>query len=224
MDFLHEIARAGRSPARPFITAHGLLVNTTPLFYPPVIYAPFGRVLRCLYYCAGLAAVTDQRMQRVTSAEALSSSAGQANTTNPTPIHGLLPHVSELYDGASETDDADDDAGDDVPLLQHNSQSNQPKHTFDVSASEIQHNEPHTSTAWREAVASLKLAAPVTVQVLSELPRGGSCCRESSHAMSKMQAISQFGHILVIMSAVGHIGVDELAAVAVGWTVYASLA
>ncbi len=33
------------------------------------------------------------------------------------------------------------------------------------------------------------------------------------------QAISQFAHILVIMSAVGHIGVDELAAVAVGWTV-----
>ena len=34
-----------------------------------------------------------------------------------------------------------------------------------------------------------------------------------------LQAISQFAHILVIMSAVGHIGVDELAAVAVGWTV-----
>lgn len=34
-----------------------------------------------------------------------------------------------------------------------------------------------------------------------------------------MQAISQFAHILVIMSAVGRLGVDELAGIAVGWTV-----
>ena len=34
-----------------------------------------------------------------------------------------------------------------------------------------------------------------------------------------LQAISQFSHILIIMAAVGRIGTDELAAVAVGWTV-----
>ena len=38
-----------------------------------------------------------------------------------------------------------------------------------------------------------------------------------------MQAISQFAHILVIMSAVGRLGVDELAGIAVGWTVRVQL-
>ncbi len=100
-------------------------------------------------------------MHRVTSADVLSSSAGQATSSNPTPIHGLLPHVSEAPELGGIPGDVDDDAWDDVPLLQ----GNHKKHAFNVSTVEAQHGDQPTSTAWREALVSLKLAAPVTVQV-----------------------------------------------------------
>ncbi|DBA90828.1 TPA: hypothetical protein ACH3X1_004030 [Trebouxia sp. C0004] len=132
-------------------------------------------------------------MHRITSADALSSSAAASAAATSAPDYILPCTVPESTEHTEDSEHRDQDAWDDVPLLQPSHKS---RHTFDVSAlNQAQRNDQHTSTAWREAIASLRLAAPVTVQ-----------------------AISQFAHILVIMSAVGHIGVDELAAVAVGWT------
>ncbi|DBA75631.1 TPA: hypothetical protein ACH3X2_009067 [Trebouxia sp. C0005] len=132
-------------------------------------------------------------MHRITSADALSSTAAASAVATAASDRILPSTVPESPEHAEDCEQGDQDAWDDVPLLQPSRKS---KHTFNLSAlNPAQLNDHHTSTAWREAIASLRLAAPVTVQ-----------------------AISQFAHILVIMSAVGHIGVDELAAVAVGWT------
>ncbi len=158
-------------------------------------------------------------MHRITSADALSSTAAASAAATSAPDHVLPSTVPESAEHAEDYEQGDQDAEDDVPLLQPSHKS---KHTFNVSAlNPAQLNEHHTSTAWREAIASLRLAAPVTVQVSRVAKRFGPSlvwlCLDSLVLL--LQAISQFAHILVIMSAVGHIGVDELAAVAVGWTV-----
>ncbi len=106
---------------------------------------------------------TDQRMHRITSADALFSTAAASAAATSAPDLALPPTVPEFAEHAEDYEQGDQDAWDDVPLLQPSHKS---KHTFNVSAlNPAQRNHQHTSTAWREAVASLRLAAPVTVQV-----------------------------------------------------------
>lgn len=106
---------------------------------------------------------TDQRMHRITSADALSSTAAASAAANSAYDHTLPSTVPESAEHAEDYEQGDQDAWDDVPLLQPSHTS---RHTFNVSAlNPAQRNVQHTSTAWREAVASLRLAAPVTVQV-----------------------------------------------------------
>ena len=108
-------------------------------------------------------------MHRVTSAEALSTSAGHVKTAMPLPVHDFLPQIPELLEHPEDSLQIDED---DVPLLQSSSQSvgSKTKHAFDVSPLDIQHSERGSSTAWREAVASLKLSAPITVQAMQSIP------------------------------------------------------
>ena len=110
-------------------------------------------------------------MHRVTSAEALSTSAGHVKSTNPIPVHDLLPYISEALERLDEPEQNESDILDDVPLLQSRSanHSQSPTNVFEISPPDLQNNEEHTSTAWREAAASLKLSAPITVQVLTNL-------------------------------------------------------
>ena len=106
---------------------------------------------------------TDQRMHRITSADALSSTAAASAAATSAPDLALPTTVPECAERAEDYEQGDQDAWDDVPLLQPSHKS---KHTFNISAVDpAQRNHQHTSTAWREAVASLRLAAPVTVQV-----------------------------------------------------------
>jgi len=102
-------------------------------------------------------------MHRITSADALFSTAAASAAATSAPDHVLPSIVPESAEHAEDDEQGDEDAWDDVPLLQP---SHKPKHTFNVSAlNSAQSNDQHTSTAWREAIASLRLAAPVTVQV-----------------------------------------------------------
>lgn len=98
-------------------------------------------------------------MHRVTSADALASSV--ANAALSRSSHKLLPDLPEIDqepEGSVRTDDDDD-----VPLLHT---SNKQNHTFSISVGDAaQRSDQSTSTAWREAIASFKLAAPVTIQV-----------------------------------------------------------
>lgn len=166
-------------------------------------------------------------MHRVTSADALSTSAGHVKSAHPIPVHDLLPYMSEALDRLDEPEQTGSDISDDVPLLQSRSAnlSQKPTNIFEISPPDLQNSEKHTSTAWREASASLKLSAPITVQVLTNLthflPSLGT--GEMLIHLSSAQALSQFSHILIIMSAVGRLGVNELAGIAVGWTVHIQL-
>ena len=110
-------------------------------------------------------------MHRVTSAEALSTSAGHVKSANPIPVHNLLPYISEALERLDEPEQNESDISDDVPLLQTRSAnlSHQSTHIFNIAPPDLQENEEHTGTAWREAAASLRLAAPITVQVLTNL-------------------------------------------------------
>ena len=72
-----------------------------------------------------------------------------------------LPETDQEFEGSPRTDD--DIPFDDVPLLHTSHKQN---HTFSISVVDsAQRSDQSTSTAWREAIASLKLAAPVTIQV-----------------------------------------------------------
>lgn len=105
-------------------------------------------------------------MHRVTSAEALSTSAGHAKTPTPLPVHDFLPEVSESLESPQDALQIDED---DVPLLQGSQNVRlKPKHEFNVSPLDLRHNEQGSSTAWREAVASLQLSAPITVQAMQD--------------------------------------------------------
>ena len=106
-------------------------------------------------------------MHRVTSAEALSTSAGHVKSANPIPEHDLLPYISEAQERLDEPAQNESGISDDVPLLQSRSAHLSQKSTnaFEISPPDLQNNEEHTSTAWREAAASLKLSAPITIQV-----------------------------------------------------------
>lgn len=110
-------------------------------------------------------------MHRVTSAEALSTSAGHVKSANPISVHNLLPYISEGLERLDKPEQNESDISDDVPLLQSHSAnlSHHAMHAFDIAPSDLQNNEEHTGTAWREAAATLKLAAPITVQVLTSL-------------------------------------------------------
>lgn len=103
-------------------------------------------------------------MHRVTSAEALSTSAGHVRTAHPIPVHDFLPHISEALERLHEPEQNESD---NVPLLQGRSShlSQKSMLAFGISPPSIQDGEKHTSTAWREAAARLKLSAPITVQV-----------------------------------------------------------
>lgn len=102
-------------------------------------------------------------MHRITSADALSSTAAASAVATAASDRILPSTVPESPEHAEDCEQGDQDAWDDVPLLQPSRKS---KHTFNLSAlNPAQLNDHHTSTAWREAIASLRLAAPVTVQV-----------------------------------------------------------
>lgn len=106
-------------------------------------------------------------MHRVTSAQALSTSAGHVKTAHPIPVHDFRPHISEALERLDEPEQNESDISDNVPLLQGRSPhlSQKSMHAFGISPPGLQDEAKHTSTAWREAAASLKLSAPITVQV-----------------------------------------------------------
>ena len=108
-------------------------------------------------------------MHRVTSAEALSTSAGHVKSANPIPVHNFLPYISEALERLDAPEQNESDISDDVPLLQSRSAdlSHHSTHAFNIAPPEPINNEEDIDSPWREAAASLKLAAPITVQVLT---------------------------------------------------------
>ena len=109
-------------------------------------------------------------MHRTTSAEALATDAGELTTSSSIRSHEFLPRISDSIENIeTATDASDNGAWDDVPLLQTLGQdsSTKPKHSFSVLEPDVHLDEQESSTAWREAAASLKLSAPITVQAIS---------------------------------------------------------